>query len=57
MLRSLTTQMYSPDGVRSVTASRVINTVRAAGLVVVVVTTAWLARPGPARSATLRIPA
>jgi signal transduction histidine kinase len=35
-------------GTRSVTASRVINTVRVAGLVVVVVTTAWLARPGAA---------
>jgi signal transduction histidine kinase len=33
---------------RSLTAARVINTVRAAGLVIVVVTTIWLARPGPA---------
>jgi signal transduction histidine kinase len=47
-LHSLTTRMYSPAGARSVTASRVIDTVRVAGLVVVVVTTAWLARPGPA---------
>jgi signal transduction histidine kinase len=48
VLRSLTTRMYSPAGVRSVIASRVINTVRAAGLIIVVVTTVWLARPGPA---------
>jgi signal transduction histidine kinase len=48
VLRSLTTRMYPPVDDRSVTAARVINTVRAAGLVIVVVTTAWLARPGPA---------
>jgi signal transduction histidine kinase len=48
VLRSLTTRMYSPAGVRSVIATRVINTVRAAGLVIVVITTVWLARPGPA---------
>jgi signal transduction histidine kinase len=36
------------SGARSVTATQVINTVRVAGLVVVVITTAWLARPGPA---------
>ena len=47
-MHSLTTRMYSPAGARSVTASRVIDTVRVAGLAVVVVTTAWLARPGPA---------
>jgi signal transduction histidine kinase len=40
--------MYSPLGDRSVTAGRVIDTVRTVGLIVVVVTTAWLARPGPA---------
>jgi signal transduction histidine kinase len=52
-LHSLTTRMYSPAGARSVTASRVIDTVRVAGLVVVVVTTAWLARPGPASGGAL----
>ena len=48
MLRSLTTRMYSPVGVRSVIATRVINTVRIAGLIIVVITTVWLAHPGPA---------
>jgi len=48
VLRSLITRMFPPVGDRSVTAARVIDTVRAAGLVVVVVTTVWLARPGPA---------
>jgi len=47
-LRSLAAWMDPVTGTRSVTASRVINTVRVAGLVVVVVTTAWLARPGAA---------
>jgi signal transduction histidine kinase len=48
VLRSLTTRMYSPVGVRSVIATRVINTVRIAGLIIVVITTVWLAHPGPA---------
>jgi signal transduction histidine kinase len=48
VFRSVTTRMYSPAGDRSVSATRVINIVRTVGLVVVVVTTAWLARPGPA---------
>jgi signal transduction histidine kinase len=48
VLRSLATRMYPAPGARSVTATRVIDAVRVAGLVVVVVTTAWLARPGPA---------
>jgi signal transduction histidine kinase len=47
VLRSLNTRMYPPVGARSVTAARVIDTVRVVGLVVVVVTTVWLARPGP----------
>jgi len=48
VLRSLTAQMDPAPGARSVTATRVINTMRVAGLVIVVVATAWLARPGPA---------
>jgi signal transduction histidine kinase len=48
VLRSFTTRIYPPVDERSVTAARVIDTVRFAGLVIVVVTTAWLARPGPA---------
>ena len=48
MLRSLAAQMDPVLGARSVTATRVINTMRVAGLVIVVVTTVWLARPGPA---------
>ena len=48
MLRSLTSRMNPPVGGRSVTAAQVINTVRVAGLVVVLVTTVWLAQPGPA---------
>jgi signal transduction histidine kinase len=47
VLRSLATRMYPPVGARSVTAARVIATVRVAGLVVVVVTVP-LARPSPA---------
>jgi signal transduction histidine kinase len=47
-VQSLATRMYPPVGGRSVTAARVINIVRTAGLVVVVITTAFLARPGPA---------
>jgi signal transduction histidine kinase len=52
-LPSLTTRMNPPVGARSVTVSRVINAVRVLGLVVVVVTTAWLARPGPASGGAL----
>ena len=48
MLRSLAAQMDPVPGARSVTAARVINAVRVAGLIIVVVTTVWLARPGPA---------
>ena len=48
MLRSLAAQMDPVLGARSVTATRVINTMRVAGLIIVVVTTVWLARPGPA---------
>jgi signal transduction histidine kinase len=48
VLRSLTARIYPPVGDRSVLAARVIDTVRTVGLIVVVVTTAWLARPGPA---------
>ena len=48
MLRSLATRMYPPVGARSATAARVLGTVRLAGLIVVVVTTVWLVRPGPA---------
>ena len=47
MLRSLANPMYPPVGARSVTATRVIGTVRVAGLVVVLVTVP-LARPSPA---------
>ena len=47
MLRSLANRMYPPVGARSVTAARVIATVRVAGLVLVVVTVP-LARPSPA---------
>jgi signal transduction histidine kinase len=47
VLRSLATRMYPPVGARSVTAARVIGTVRVVGLVVVVVTVS-LARPSPA---------
>ena len=46
--RSLTTRMDPVAGVRSVTAARVIDTVRSVGVVVVTVTVS-LARPGPAR--------
>ena len=48
VLRSLAARMDPVPGARSVTATRVINTMRVAGLVIVVVTTVWLARPGPA---------
>ena len=49
MLRSLIRRINPPPaGTRSVAAARVINTVRIAGLVVVLVTTVWLAQPGPA---------
>jgi signal transduction histidine kinase len=48
VLRSLAAQMDPVLGARSMTATRVINTMRVAGLVIVVVTTVWLARPGPA---------
>ena len=44
----LATRMYPPVGARSATAARVLGTVRLAGLIVVVVTTVWLVRPGPA---------
>jgi signal transduction histidine kinase len=44
--RSLTTRMVPVPGARSVTAARVIDTVRAVGVVVVVITVS-LARPGP----------
>jgi signal transduction histidine kinase len=47
VLRSLASRMYPPVGARSVSAARVIDTVRVAGLVVVVVTVS-LARPSPA---------
>ena len=47
MLRSLAARMYPVPGASSVTVTRVINTMRVAGLVIVVVTTVWLARPGP----------
>jgi signal transduction histidine kinase len=47
VLRSLATRMSPPVGARSVTATRVIDTVRVGGLIVVLVTTVWLARPGP----------
>ena len=48
MLRSLAAQMDPVLGARSMTATRVINTMRVAGLVIVVVATVWLADPGPA---------
>ncbi|HEV2253747.1 MAG TPA: histidine kinase [Streptosporangiaceae bacterium] len=47
MFRSLTTRMDPVAGARSVTAARVIDTVRSAGVVVVTITVS-LARPGPA---------
>jgi signal transduction histidine kinase len=46
VLRSLANRMYPPVGARTVTAARVIATVRVAGLVLVVVTVP-LARPSP----------
>jgi signal transduction histidine kinase len=48
VLRSLAAQMDPVAGARSVTAARVIDAVRVAGLIIVVVTTVSLARPGPA---------
>ena len=47
MSRSLTTRMDPVPGARSVTAARVIDTVRSVGVVVVMITVS-LARPGPA---------
>ena len=48
MLRSLATRKDPVTGATSVNVARVIDAVRVVGLVIVVVTTVWLARPGPA---------